>query len=109
MGEAAAPITFDPDRLYRDLVEVEALAVTADVTMLPPNPSGKKHRQTLARLYTLVGQTSVVALLLHGGTHPSKANAALELSQELVALTMPVERVGRADQNCAADPGNASL
>jgi len=74
------PVNFDPglliDRLYRDLVEIEAIAVTADeaVTMLPPNPSGKTHRQTLSRLYVLVSQTS------------SKANAALERSQELVAL-----------------------
>ena len=45
--------------LYDDLVEVEALAVTADeaVTQLPPMPGGKYGR-TLARLYTLVGKTS---------------------------------------------------
>jgi hypothetical protein len=45
--------------LYKDLVEVEALAVTADeaVTNLPPRPRGR-HGRTLARLYTLVGKTS---------------------------------------------------
>ena len=45
--------------LYEDLVEVEALAVTADeaVTNLPPRPRGK-YGKTLARLYTLVGKTS---------------------------------------------------
>jgi len=39
--------------VYEDLVEVEALAVTADeaVTNLPPKPRGKYGR-TLARLYT---------------------------------------------------------
>jgi hypothetical protein len=42
--------------------------------MSPPNPSGKKHKQTLARLYALVSKTS------------SKANAALERGEELVAL-----------------------
>jgi len=36
--------------------------------------SGKKHKQTLARLYALVSKTS------------SKANAALERGEELVAL-----------------------
>jgi hypothetical protein len=40
---------------------------------LPPVPAGR-DRRTLARLYTLVGKTS------------SKANAALEQSEELVAL-----------------------
>jgi hypothetical protein len=61
--------------LYDDLVEVEALAITADeaVTMLPAAPSGK-YKRTMARLYTLVGKTS------------SKANAALERGEELVAL-----------------------
>jgi hypothetical protein len=60
--------------LYDDLVEVEALAVTADeaVTMLPPNPTGK-HKRTLDRLFTLVGKTS------------SRAFAALERGEELVA------------------------
>jgi hypothetical protein len=45
--------------LYEDLVEVEALAVTADeaVTNLPPRPRGR-HGRTLARLYTLVSKTS---------------------------------------------------
>jgi hypothetical protein len=41
--------------VYDDLVEVEALAVTADeaVTNLPARPRGK-YGKTLARLYTLV-------------------------------------------------------
>lgn len=45
--------------LYRALVVVEALAVTADeaATMLPPVPTAS-HRRNLARLYTLVHQTS---------------------------------------------------
>lgn len=45
--------------MYDDLVEVEALAVTADecVNSPPPFPSGK-YKRTLARLYTLVGKTS---------------------------------------------------
>jgi hypothetical protein len=70
---------FDPgyliQRLYDDLVEVEALAITADecVNSLPPFPSGK-YKRTLARLFTLVGKTS------------SRACAALERSEELVAL-----------------------
>ena len=61
--------------LYEDLVEVEALAVTADeaVTNLPPRPRGKYGR-TLARLYTLVGKTS------------GRAQVALERGEELVAL-----------------------
>jgi hypothetical protein len=61
--------------LYEDLVEVEALAVTADeaVTNLPPSPRGKYGR-TLARLYTLVGKTS------------GRAQGALERGEELVAL-----------------------
>ena len=61
--------------LYDDLVEVEALAVTADeaVTQLPPMPGGKYGR-TLARLYTLVGKTS------------GRAQGALERGEELVAL-----------------------
>ena len=70
---------FDPgvliELLYSDLVEVEALAITADeaVTQLPPTPSGK-HKLILARLYTLVGKTA------------SRANAALERGEELVSL-----------------------
>jgi hypothetical protein len=61
--------------LYEDLVEVEALAVTADeaVTNLPPKPRGKYGR-TLSRLYTLVGKTS------------GRAQGALERGEELVAL-----------------------
>ena len=47
------------ERLYRELVEVEALAIAADeaVTMLPPYPSGK-HKRILARLFTLVTKTA---------------------------------------------------
>jgi hypothetical protein len=61
--------------LYEDLVEVEALAVTADeaVTNLPPRPRGKYGR-TLARLYTLVSKTS------------GRAQGALERVEELIAL-----------------------
>jgi hypothetical protein len=61
--------------VYDDLVEIEALAVASDecVTMLPPSPSGK-HRQTMARLFTLVGKTA------------SRAYDALERGEELVAL-----------------------
>ena len=61
--------------VYDDLVEVEALAVTADeaVTNLPPRPRGK-YGQTLARLYTLVGKTS------------GRAQGALERAEALVAL-----------------------
>ena len=71
--------------LYEDLVEVEALAVTADeaVTNLPPRPRGRYGR-TLARLYTLVGKTS------------GRAQAALERGEELVAL--------RAAQRTAQGP-----
>jgi hypothetical protein len=74
-----SPDNFDPGvlitLLYDDLVEVEALAVTADeaVTNLPPRPRGK-HGRTLARLYTLVGKTS------------GRAQGALERGEELVAL-----------------------
>ena len=74
-----SPDNFDPGvliaLLYDDLVEVEALAVTADeaVTNLPPSPRGKYGR-TLARLYTLVGKTS------------GRAQGALERGEELVAL-----------------------
>jgi hypothetical protein len=61
--------------LYEDLVEVEALAVTADeaVTNLPPRSRGK-YGKTLARLYTLVSKTS------------GRAQGALERGEELVAL-----------------------
>jgi hypothetical protein len=87
---------FDPSvpiaRLYDDLVEVEALAVTADeaATMLPPTPSAKRKR-ILARLTTLVSKTC------------SKACAALERVEELVALhaahlaARKRSPVGRAD------------
>ncbi len=63
------------NQLYEDLVEVEALAVTADeaVTQLPSRPQGK-YGKTLARLYTLVGKTS------------GRAQGALERGEELVAL-----------------------
>jgi len=69
---------FDPGflirYLYDDLVEVEALAVTADeaVTQLP-SPRGK-YAKILARLYTLVGKTS------------GRAQGALERGEELIAL-----------------------
>jgi hypothetical protein len=61
--------------LYEDLVEVEALAVTADeaVTQLPPRPRGRYGR-TLSRLYTLVGKTS------------GRAQGVLERGEELIAL-----------------------
>ena len=57
------------------MVEVEALAITADeaVTQLPPKPSGKYGR-TMARLYTLVGKTA------------GMASVALGRGEELVAL-----------------------
>ena len=70
---------FDPgdliDRLYDDLVEVEALAVIADecVNSLPSSPSGK-YKRTMARLYTLVSKTS------------GRAQVVLERVEELVAL-----------------------
>lgn len=61
--------------VYDDLVEVEALAVTADeaVTNLPVRPRGR-YARTLARLYTLVGKTS------------ARAQDVLERVEELVAL-----------------------
>jgi hypothetical protein len=69
--------------VYEDLVEVEALAVTADeaVTNLPPKPRGKYGR-TLARLYTLVSKTS------------GRAQGALERGEELVAQIAAV-RAGK--------------
>ncbi len=79
LSKRPAPDNFDPgiliNQLYEDLVEVEALAVTADeaVTQLPPKPRGKYGR-TLARLYTLVGKTS------------GRAQGALERGEELVAM-----------------------
>jgi hypothetical protein len=62
-------------RVYEALVELEALAITADeaVTSLPSTPTGR-HRRTLARLFSLVGSTA------------SQATAALELGEDLVAL-----------------------
>ncbi len=61
-------------RLYESLVEIEALAVTADeaVTNLPPSPSGK-YKQTLTRLYSLVGRAA------------GRASEALEVGEELLA------------------------
>jgi hypothetical protein len=61
--------------VYDDLVEVEALAVTADeaVTSLPTRPRGR-YGKTLTRLYTLVGKTS------------GRAQGVLERVEELVAL-----------------------
>jgi len=79
LSKQPAPDNFDPgiliNQLYEDLVEVEALAVTADeaVTQLPPKPRGK-YGKTLARLYTLVGKTS------------GRAQGALERGEELVAM-----------------------
>ena len=79
LSKRPSPDNFDPgiliNQLYEDLVEVEALAVTADeaVTNLPPRPRGK-HGRTLARLYTLVSKTS------------GRAQAALERGEELMAL-----------------------
>jgi hypothetical protein len=79
LSKQPSPDNFDPglliSLLYEELVEVEALAITADeaVTQLPPRPSGKYGR-TMARLYTLVGKTS------------GRATAALERGEELVAL-----------------------
>jgi hypothetical protein len=79
LPKRSTPDNFDPGvliaLLYDDLVEVEALAVTADeaVTNLPPRPRGRYGR-TLARLYTLVGKTS------------GRAQGALERGEELVAL-----------------------
>ena len=79
LSKRPSPDNFDTsiliNQLYEDLVEVEALAVTADeaVTQLPPKPRGK-YGKTLARLYTLVGKTS------------GRATAALERGEELVAL-----------------------
>jgi hypothetical protein len=79
LSKPPSPDNFDPglliNQLYEDLVEVEALAVTADqaVSELPPRPPGK-YGKTLARLYTLVGKTS------------GRAQGALERGEELVAL-----------------------
>jgi hypothetical protein len=72
--------------LYEGLVEVEALAVTADeaVTNLPSRPRGK-HGRTLARLYTLVSKTS------------GRAQDALEWSEELVAQ-IAATRAGKRER-----------
>ena len=78
LSKQARPDNFDPglaiERLYRELVEVEALAIAADeaVTMLPPNPSAKRKR-ILARLCTLVTKTA------------SQASEALEKSEDMMA------------------------
>ena len=83
-----SPDNFDPGvliaLLYDDLVEVEALAVTADeaVTNLPPRPRGKYGR-TLARLYTLAGKTS------------GRAQGALERGEELRGEELVALRASR--------------
>jgi hypothetical protein len=79
LSKQPSPDNFDPgvllSLLYEDLVEVEALAITADecVTSLPPAPSGK-YKRTMVRLYTLVGKTA------------GRVSAALERGEDLVAL-----------------------
>ena len=84
LSKHVPPDNFDPglliNQLYEELVEVEALAITADeaVTQLPPRPSGKYGR-TMARLYTLVGKTA------------GRASAALERGEELIALRVAHE------------------
>jgi hypothetical protein len=61
------------ERLYSELIEVEALAIAADeaATMLPPNPSAK-HKRILARLYRLVNKTA------------GQAGEALERSEDML-------------------------
>ena len=61
-------------RLYRELVEVEDLAIAADeaATMLPAPPSAK-HKRPLARRYTLVSQTA------------NRAGWALEKREDMIA------------------------
>ncbi len=61
--------------LYDDLVEAEALAITADeaATSLPVPSLTGKHKRTLSRLFTLVRQTS------------GSVSAARERGEELVA------------------------
>lgn len=61
--------------LYDDLVEIEALAITADeaATALPVPSSKGKHQRALARLFTLVQKTS------------GSASAALARAEELLA------------------------
>src|SRR5215468_8493439 len=60
--------------VFDGLVEVEALAITADeaVTNLPVIPTGK-YKRTLKRLYTLVSKTS------------ERAQGVLERGEELAA------------------------
>jgi hypothetical protein len=78
LSKQAPADNFNPglaiERLYRELVEVEALAIAADeaVTMLPPYPSGK-HKRILARLFTLVTKTA------------DQASQALEKSEDMIA------------------------
>ena len=78
LSKQARPDNFNPglaiERLYRELVEVEALAIAADeaVTMLPPNPSAK-HKRILARLFTLVSKTA------------AQASQVLEESEDMLA------------------------
>jgi len=69
--------------VFDGLVEIEALAVTADeaVTNLPVAPTGK-HKRTLKRLYTLVSKTS------------ERAQGVLERGEELTALVAAV-RAGK--------------
>jgi hypothetical protein len=84
LSKQALSDNFDPGlaigRLYRELVEVEALAIAADeaATMLPPTPS-TKHRRILARLYTLVSQTA------------NRAGWALEKSEDMIAQISALE------------------
>lgn len=65
--------------VYDGLVEIEALAVTADeaVTNLPVTPTGK-YKRTLKRLYTLVSKTS------------ERAQGVLERGEDLTALVEAV-------------------
>jgi hypothetical protein len=72
-------------RIYDALVELEALAIGADeaVTNLPVTPTGR-HKRTIARLYSLVGQTS------------GRATAVLELGEELVDMHEAVQTAKRA-------------
>jgi hypothetical protein len=80
LSNKPTPDNFSPadalERLYSELVEVEALAHAAgEAVTLLPSASGK-HRRTFSRLYTLVSRTA------------DEANAALTLSESLVsALT----------------------
>jgi hypothetical protein len=93
LSKRPSPDNFDPgvliQRLYDDLVEVEALAITADecVTALPSFPSGK-YKRTLARLYVLVGKTA------------GRASVALERGEELVLLEARGIRVFSLTEPC---------